>query len=203
MYSSTKKKPRNIISLIRLLYTFNKSNRYIENISKCTIDNYNKITGDNKEQLQCLIKLQYYIYYTISDIHFFIIFSYLFNNFYLKSKILRYICTLVYESFSEIELLKGSVFQNIVNSIKSNKIKELLKIDLLRLRKFKKEWSSEFGKIRNNIGAHRNIDIRLFDRYIKSLNAKTVTDLSIIYISILTCLSTVNAMMLIEMTRSS
>ena len=153
---------------------------------------YNK-DGTKNEVINSIYRFQYFLVQANADIALLSLNILKSRDKFLKKRLLRFLCTIVYEAIDDFDKIKGHEYIEAMTTFQID-TKDHLSQEFDRFKQYKKYWKNELYIIRNTIGAHRELNIQEFNNCIKSLHENVILELALIFSSILVCVSTYNVM---------
>ena len=178
-----------------LNYKYLKAINTFKNSKYIIINNSKIISGKYECELLCLNRLLYFCSYISIDYN---VLMYTINNTknsFIRKNHIRYLAVILYEAMTEIENIKGREYSTILEKYADIKIKNKILDNLRVLRKYREKHLSEIKAIRNNIGAHRILDIEQFEKYINEIDDRAFMTFTSVYMTYIVTFSVYNTML--------
>lgn len=139
-----------------------------------------------------LIFLNTFQYFYISNIIEFLTLSYSViysKNIYLRKNYIRYLAIVLFESMEDLEKLRGEKYKSIIEEYADEELKNNIKDTMRQIRILTKKHKDEIRLIRNKIGAHKELNIDIYEKYLNEIDDIGFITFASVYMSYISNIS--------------
>jgi hypothetical protein len=107
------------------------------------------------------------------------------KNKVIKFYYIRILCVVIYESMDNYNVLINKEYNDNLALCNKEQISNIIRDGLNDFKKLKKDCKDEIGLIRNTVGAHKTLNLDLYNKIMDSIDESSIVIFALTYVSIL------------------
>ena len=111
------------------------------------------------------------------------------KNVYLRKNYIRYLAIVLFESMEDLEKLRGEKYKLIIEEYADEELKNNIKDTMRQIRILTKKHKDEIRLIRNKIGAHKELNIDIYEKYLNEIDDIGFITFASVYMSYISNIS--------------